>query len=242
MSKRRKGFGVFDVSLNKTMRRARNAVRLMSGARFTPPYERPYDIALREGFMRLRHYDSTPSTHAMEPVLLVPPLMVTAQVYDISPPLSSVALLANQGMDVWLCDFGSPETEEDGLKRTLDDHLMAIDAAIEHIAHATDKPVHIAGYSQGGLFVYQVVAYRKCRDVASVITFGSPVDFQRNLPRNFDRDLTHNIASSVRDVLSGALEQVPGLPGNFTSLAFKMVSPSKEIKYLRMIIKNTKIG
>ena len=39
----------------------------------------------------------------------------------------------------------------------------------------------------------------------------------------------------MRDVLSGALEQVPGLPGNFTSLAFKMVSPSKEIKYLRMM-------
>ena len=92
----------------------------------------------------------------MEPVLLVPPLMVTAQVYDISPPLSSVALLANQGMDVWLCDFGSPETEEDGLKRTLDDHLMAIDAAIEHIAQATGKAVHVAGYSQGGLFVYRL--------------------------------------------------------------------------------------
>ena len=147
----------------------------------------------------------------MEPVLLVPPLMVTAQVYDISP-LSSVALLANQGMDVWLCVFGSPESEEDGLKRTLDDHLMAIDAAIEHIAHATGKAVHVAGYSQGGLFVYQVVAYRKCRDVASVITFGSPVDFQRNLPRNFDRDLTHNIASSVRTYCR-VLEQVS--PCNF---------------------------
>ena len=81
MSKRRKGFGVFDASLNKTMRRARNAVRLMSGARFTPPYERPYDIAMREGFMRLRHYEALASAEAVEPVLLVPPLMVTAQVY-----------------------------------------------------------------------------------------------------------------------------------------------------------------
>ena len=138
-------------------------------------------------------------------------------------------------MDVWLCDFGSPESEADGLKRTLDEHLMAIDAAIEHIASETGKSVHVAGYSQGGLFVYQVVAYRKCRDVASVITFGSPVDFQRNLPRNFDRDLTHNVVSSVRNALSGALDSVPGLPGNFTSLVFKMVSPSKEIKYLRMM-------
>ena len=31
---------------------------------------------------------------------------------------------------------------------------MAIDAAIEHIAQATGKAVHVAGYSQGGLFVY----------------------------------------------------------------------------------------
>lgn len=236
MGKRRKGFGMFDASLNKTMRRARNAVRLMSGARFTAPYERPYDIAMRDGFMRLRHYEQITPSVDVGAILLVPPLMVTAQVYDISPPLSSVAVLAEQGMDVWLCDFGSPETEEGGLKRTLDEHLLAINSAIEHIASVTGKPVHVAGYSQGGLFVYQVVAYRKCKDVASVITFGSPVDFQRNLPRNFDRDLTHNVVSGVRNVLSGALDSVPGLPGNFTSFAFKMVSPSKEIKYLRMML------
>ena len=65
MSKRRKRFGVFDASLNKTMRRARNAVRLMSGARFTAPYERPYDIAMREGFMRLRHYEATAPSDAV---------------------------------------------------------------------------------------------------------------------------------------------------------------------------------
>ena len=143
MSKRRKRFGVFDASLNKTMRRARNAVRLMSGARFTPPYERPYDIAMREGFMRLRHYDSVAPKDTIESVLLVPPLMVTAQVYDISPPLSSVALLANQGMDVWLCDFGSPETEEDGLKRTLDEHLLAIDAAIEQLTEMNVRDITV---------------------------------------------------------------------------------------------------
>lgn len=236
MSSSRNGFSFFDDSVQKTVRRARNALRLMSGARFTPPYERPYEIKFRPNFMRLRRYEGQSVKHQTQPLLLVPPLMVTAQVYDISPPLSAVAHLADAGMDTWLCDFGIPETEEGGLERTLDEHLLAINAAIDHIYTETGKPVHVAGYSQGGLFVYQVVAYRKCKHVASVITFGSPVDFQRNLPRNFDRDLTHNVASGIRGALSGAIDNVPGLPGSLTSLAFKMVSPAKEVKFLRMML------
>ena len=66
--------------------------------------------------MRLRHYDSTPSPYHGAGTL--------GSAFDGNgsslrylPSAEFMALLANQGMDVWLCDFGSPETEEDGLKQ-----------------------------------------------------------------------------------------------------------------------------
>ena len=237
-SQRKRKGGFLNRQVVGTLRRAKNAARLMSGGRFTAPYEAPYELMLKENFLRLRRYPVTPGTalEGVGPILLVPPLMVTAQVYDISPPLSSVAYLSGAGLDVWLCDFGVPENEEGGMERTLDEHLMAIDRAIDFIVEQTGFDVHVAGYSQGGLFVYQVAAYRKSKGVASVVTFGSPVDFQRNLPGHFDRDLTQNVLVGLRSALSQAIDNIPGLPGSLTSFAFKAVSPRKEVRYLRMML------
>ena len=97
-SQRKRKRGFLNRQLIGTLRRAKNAARLMSGGRFTAPYEAPYDLALKEGFLRLRRYPVTPGTEreGVGALLLVPPLMVTAQVYDISPPLSSVAYLVEK--------------------------------------------------------------------------------------------------------------------------------------------------
>ena len=95
-----------------------NALKMMIGTRFTPPYEAPYTIALEEGILRLRHYsaDTThPPNTSWKPVLLIPPLMVTSQIYDISPALSSIALLMKAGCDVWVTDFGIPERDACGV-------------------------------------------------------------------------------------------------------------------------------
>lgn len=232
--------------LRKRFRRtytgARNAVRLVRGGRFTPPYETPYALRLRQGFLRLRHYPladaekHVTATKAPDPVLLVPPLMVTSQVYDISPPMSVVKFLRDQGLDVWLADFGAPEAETDGMGRTLDDHILAIDASIQHIVETTGRPVHLAGYSQGGMFVYQVAAYRGCADIRSLITFGSPVDLQKNTPTEINRNLIANVTGAVRSLADGALHALPGIPGIFSSLGFKLMSPTQEIRYLRMML------
>ena len=37
------------------------------------------------------------------------------------------------------------------MERTLDDHIIAINTAIDEIVSATGGPVHLAGYSQGGI-------------------------------------------------------------------------------------------
>src|SRR5213082_4098447 len=103
-------------------------------------------------------------------------MMLAAEVYDVAPTSSAVTILREHGVDPWVVDFGAPEREEGGLERTLTDHVLAVSDAVERVRDATGEDVHLAGYSQGGMFCYQTAAVRRSEGLASVITFGSPVD------------------------------------------------------------------
>ena len=175
---------------------ARNALTWMRKGRLGAPYQAPFDVVLGNDNYQLRRYFRADEQGTVgDPVLLIPPLMVTSEIYDISPELSSVSFLTSQGLDVWLTDFGRPELTDGGMERTLDDHLLAVDNAIDEISARTGKNVHLLGYSQGGMFAYQVAAYRKSKKIASVVTFGSPVDIHRSLP-------------GVKDSLAGRFARV----------------------------------
>ncbi|HEY0991276.1 MAG TPA: alpha/beta fold hydrolase, partial [Kofleriaceae bacterium] len=170
------------------------------------------------------------------PLLLVPPLMVTAEVYDISPDVSAVAFLQRAGVDVWVADFGVPEREEGGMDRTLDDYVRAVSDAVDRMRAATGHDVHLAGYSQGGMFCYQAAAFRRGAGVASIITFGSPVDLHRTL--RVGEDTTERLVSGLRAALAWPLSHIEGLPGFFTSTGFKLLSARKEARQLIDFVKN----
>ena len=169
-----------------------NALELARLGHFTDPEHAPYKVAHQMRIARLRRYggdDFRPTVAA--PLLLIPPLMVTAEIYDVAPDISGVTALTQLGLDVWVIDFGSPEQEEGGMKRTLDDHIKAVSDATDWMREATGHDVHLVGYSQGGMFAYQTAAYRNSKGIASLVTFGSPVDIHRNLPMIQDLSLIH---------------------------------------------------
>ena len=89
-------------------------------------------------------------------MLLVPPMMLAAEIYDVSPATSAVTMLHEHGVDPWVVDFGAPEREEGGLERTLADHVLAVSDAVDRVRELTGRDVHLGGYSQGGMFCYQV--------------------------------------------------------------------------------------
>src|SRR5690606_26152960 len=139
----------------------------------------PYEIVAEHPVYRLRRYFAGGSgSEPGPPILLVPPMMLATEVHDGSPSSGAVAALREHGVDPWVVDFGAPEREEGGLERDLTDHVIAVDDAIERVREATGRDVHLAGDSQGGMFCYQAAAYRRSAGIASLITFGSPVDTQ----------------------------------------------------------------
>src|SRR5215510_1226875 len=216
-----------------------NALEIARAGRLTAPYGAPFEVIHEERVYKLRRYAKTPDPGArpvIAPLLLVPPLMVASEVYDISPDVSAVAYLQRAGVDVWLVDFGAPEREEGGMSRTLDDHVRAVADAVDRVRHATGHDVHLAGYSQGGMFCYQTAAFRRGAGLASLITFGSPVDLHRTL--RVGEDTTERLVSGLRAALAWPLSHIEGLPGFFTSTGFKLLSARKEAKQLLDFVKN----
>ncbi len=212
---------------------AQNALEVIRLGRLTQRESTSYDVVHHEQMYKLRRYKSSESGagESRPPLLLVPPLMLTAEIYDVSPELSATATLVQAGIDTWVVDFGAPERVEGGVERTLDDHIKAVSDAVERVYAASGRSVHVAGYSQGGMFCYQSAAYRRSEHVASVITFGSPVDIHANLP-NVSADAAQRLIEVARTFAELPLRHIEGLPGILTSTGFKLLTPVKEAQQL----------
>jgi putative long chain acyl-CoA synthase len=186
----------------------------------------PYDIAAEHRVYRLRHYfPRSDGEDPGSPVLLVPPLMLAADVYDVAPNSSAVTILREGGADPWVVDFGAPEREEGGLERTLADHVLAVSDAVDRVRELTGRDVHLGGYSQGGMFCYQTAAYRRSEGIDSVITFGSPVDTRQGMPFGLPERLTSDLADLLADAFRGM-----ALPAWASRTGFRLLDPVKTVR------------
>lgn len=220
-----------------------NALKIANRRGAAAPYQHPFTVAFEDRRVALRRYDHG-SEGRGRPLLLVPPLMVTSAIYDISPDLSAVAWLEAQGADVWLADFGAPEAKAGGLLRTLDDHVLSVSDCIDFIARETGEDVHLIGYSQGGMFCYQAAAYRFGRfgrgrgrpGLASITAFGAPVDIRRNLPLPLHDTLAERLIASLRRLIDRPLTALDALPGTLSAAGFKLLAPIAELRQLMMVL------
>jgi putative long chain acyl-CoA synthase len=187
----------------------------------------PFDVVAETRMYRLRRYFAPPRKGPKRPpVVLVPPMMLAADVYDVSPTASAVAILHDNKVDPWVVDFGAPEQEEAGLERTLADHVLAVSEIVDRVREITGRDVHLGGYSQGGMFCYQTAAYRRSRDVASVITFGAPVDTRGVMTFGLPEELvTRGGAFLAEHVLARR-----ALPAWASRTGFSLLDPVKSVR------------
>ncbi|WP_375491939.1 alpha/beta fold hydrolase [uncultured Jatrophihabitans sp.] len=187
----------------------------------------PYTVEAELANYRLRHYFADDVPDDAMPILLVPPLMMSTEVWDVSPDTSGVAAMHAAGADPWVVDFGDPDVEAGGRERNLTDHVLAVSDAVDRIVKATGRSVVLSGYSQGGMFAYQVAAYRRGDGIDSLVTFGSPVDTTAPLPIPIAPDVAARLSSELVD--SGLLRKIT-VPSWFVRLGFKMLDPARSVQ------------
>ncbi|GAC1484080.1 MAG: acyl-CoA synthetase [Solirubrobacteraceae bacterium] len=185
----------------------------------------PFEVVTEQPVFRLRHYHLGSSTADRPPMLLVPPLMLSADVYDVAPLTSAVSILSRHGVDPWIVDFGAPERQEGGLERTLADHVLAVSHAIDRVRSETRRDVHLGGYSQGGMFCYQAAAFRRSKNVKSVVTFGSPVDALAAMPFGLPAEAARGAAFIAEHLIGGR-----AIPAWVSRTGFRLLDPVKSLR------------
>ena len=91
---------------------------------------------------------------------------------------------------------------------------------------ATGQDVHLAGYSQGGMFCYQTAAYRRSKDIASIVAFGSPVDTLAALPMGIPANMGVAVAEFLADHVFNRID----VPGWLARTGFQLLDPLKTAK------------
>jgi putative long chain acyl-CoA synthase len=205
---------------------AQNALEVARfGGLATDEQPSPFELVAEQRVYRLRRYYAERGEGG-PPVLLVPPMMLAAEVYDVSPATSAVTILRNHGADPWVVDFGAPEHEEGGLERTLTDHVLAVSDAVDRVRRASGRDVHLGGYSQGGMFCYQTAAYRRSEGIGSLITFGSPVDTRAAMPFG----IPEQVAAAAADLLANSAFRRIALPAWASRTGFRLLDPAKSLR------------
>ena len=111
-----------------------------------------------------------------DPVLLVTPLAAPATCFDLRRGCSLVEHLLEAGRPTYLVEYGEVSFRNRGLgiEHWVDE---VVPTAVEEVSrHAGGRPVHLVGWSLGGIFAMLVAADRPDLPIASLTVVGSPVD------------------------------------------------------------------
>ncbi|MGH3967760.1 MAG: alpha/beta fold hydrolase, partial [Mycobacterium sp.] len=217
--------------VERLMATAQNGLEVLRlGGLETGTVPSPCQVVESVPMYKLRRYfppDTRPGQpSAGPPVLLVHPMMMSANMWDVTRAEGAVSILHDAGLDPWVIDFGSPDKVEGGMRRNLADHIVALSEAIDTTVETTGADVHLVGYSQGGMFCYQAAGYRRSKNIASIVAFGSPVDTLAALPMGLPPNLAQATANFMADHVFNRLD----IPSWLARTGFQMLDPLKTAK------------
>src|SRR4249919_3773749 len=135
--------------------------------------------ALREVY-HYRPMSKVPDTG--DPVLLVTPLAAPSLCYDLRRGCSLVEHLVEAGRRTYLVEYGavSFKNRNLGMEHWIEE---VVPTAIREVsAHAGGRPVHVVGWSLGGLFAMLASAGDPDLPIASITALGSPFDVREVPP------------------------------------------------------------
>ena len=178
----------------------------------------PYDVVYEEDRVKLKHYKPTCDIQLKRPLLIVYALINRETMLDLQPGRSVVQNLLQEGIDVYMIDWGYPARKDRYL--TIDDHVNGyMDNIVDFILdkHKLDK-IHLMGICMGGTFcvIYSALHPEKIKNLVTTVT-----------PTNFDTDqgLLH-IWMKDMDV-DRIVNTYGNIPGDIMNMGFLLLNPAR---------------
>jgi polyhydroxyalkanoate synthase len=189
----------------------------------------PADVVYTEDKMKLLHYRSLVDKKNVHPtpVLIVYALINRYIMLDLEPGRSFIQNLLNEGLDVYLIDWGYPTGADRYLG--LDDYInYYMDTALEWIGSETKtKQINLMGVCMGGTFSVIYAALHR-EKVKNLITLATPTEFDID-------DAGLFLWAKGIDV-DKAVEGLGNLPGDIANILYLLVTPVATVnKYIQFL-------
>ena len=216
--------------LERSVLRARNGIRIASGARKPTVGATPKDVIWQRDRAELWRYRGGEIRHD-PPVLFVHSLVSRSYIMDLRPGNSTVEFLLDQGFDVSMLDWGVPDERDAGntIETYVDEYLPS---AIEALRRETGSDgVTLIGYCLGGTFAILYAADAGQETVRNLVLLASPLDYSE-------------MGAMVAAVLDGRLnpkelvDETGNVPASALYAAFFMQAPTSEIAHYATLLEN----
>jgi poly[(R)-3-hydroxyalkanoate] polymerase subunit PhaC len=170
----------------------------------------------KEDNLVLYHYKARTEKQNAVPLLIVYALVNRPYMADLQDGRSMIQGLLDEGLDVYLIDWGYPESADKFL--TLDDYINGyIDQCVDVICERHNrKNINMLGICQGGTFSLCYTALHQ-EKVKNLITTVTPVDFQTK-----DDLLSHMVQNIDVDQV---VDTLGNISGDMLNMAFLSLKP-----------------
>lgn len=188
------------------------------------------EVVLRKDRMRLLHYIGGPEKKTSVPLLLVYALINRPYILDLQPDRSVVQSLLNQGLDVYMIDWGKPRLGDRFLG--LEDYVMRyLDDAVELISERSGQPkISLLGYCIGG-YLAAVYASIHPERIKNLAVMAAPLDF------GIDKGMLHLWTRQEYFDPEKVAEAFGNAPAQFLNAGFVLLDPlgNTLLKYMNLI-------
>ncbi|MDD9892988.1 MAG: alpha/beta fold hydrolase [Gammaproteobacteria bacterium] len=204
----------------------------------------PYEVILEDEPMSLRYYPTPPKNNVtisdgsqmpvrprnrQVPLILVPPLGVTTETFDLMPHRSLARYMSARGFYTYLVDWGEPKKEHAHLSLKDYADTMLGDAIKKVREHSGSEEVSMMGWCMGGLLILLHTGFTKDPNIKNIITVASPIDLRGGGIVARSATALDAPARLVRKYSNWRLHKLnPALlasPNWLTTLGFKLTDP-----------------
>ena len=176
------------------------------------------EAVYQEDNLTLYHFKPRKEKLNPVPLLIVYALVNRPYMADLQEGRSMVQGLLDEGLDIYLIDWGYPQSVDKYL--TLDDYINGyIDRCVDFIRNASQQEkINLLGICQGGCFSLCYTALHQDK-VKNLVTTVTPVDFHTKHDL-----LSHMVQKIDIDKVVDTMGNVPGEMLNWTFLTLKPYS------------------